>query len=84
MLTRAAQLVGGSDRDMKDGMHIRGDLHICATALNPCQRPVCVLTLAFKGLMGDPGVAKSQMLRFIASVSPRGIYTSGKGRRCFL
>ena len=29
--------------------------------------------------MGDPGVAKSQMLRFIASVSPRGIYTSGKG-----
>ena len=34
--------------------------------------------------MGDPGVAKSQLLRFIASISPRGIYTSGKGarRRC--
>jgi len=29
--------------------------------------------------MGDPGVAKSQLLRFIASISPRGIYTSGKG-----
>jgi hypothetical protein len=48
MLTRAAQLVGGSDRDMKDGMHIRGDLHICATALKQCQRPVCFLTLLSK------------------------------------
>ena len=44
---------------MKDGMHIRGDLHVC--------------------LMGDPGVAKSQLLRFIATVSPRGVYTTGRG-----
>jgi DNA replication licensing factor MCM7 len=30
-------------------------------------------------LMGDPGVAKSQMLKLIANMAPRGIYTTGKG-----
>ena len=30
-------------------------------------------------LVGDPGVAKSQMLRYMAKISPRGLYTSGKG-----
>ncbi|KAF0689972.1 Aste57867_18616 [Aphanomyces stellatus] len=30
-------------------------------------------------LMGDPGVAKSQLLKHIATISPRGIYTTGKG-----
>jgi DNA replicative helicase MCM subunit Mcm2 (Cdc46/Mcm family) len=29
--------------------------------------------------MGDPGVAKSQLLKYIASVAPRGVYTTGKG-----
>merc|ERR1712046_230540 len=29
--------------------------------------------------MGDPGVAKSQLLKHIASVSPRAVYTTGKG-----
>jgi len=30
-------------------------------------------------LMGDPGVAKSQLLKYIATVDPRGVYTTGKG-----
>ena len=30
-------------------------------------------------LIGDPGVAKSQLLKHIAHLSPRGIYTTGKG-----
>lgn len=30
-------------------------------------------------LMGDPGVAKSQLLKAIVKISPRGVYTTGKG-----
>lgn len=29
-------------------------------------------------LIGDPGVAKSQLLRYMSSLAPRGIYASGK------
>ncbi|KAL5085483.1 hypothetical protein Trisim1_010478 [Trichoderma cf. simile WF8] len=52
-------LIGGVNKEMGDGMKIRGDINIC--------------------LMGDPGVAKSQMLKYISKVAPRGIYTSGRG-----
>ena len=27
--------------------------------------------------MGDPGVAKSQLLKAIAELAPRGVYTTG-------
>jgi DNA replication licensing factor MCM7 len=30
-------------------------------------------------LMGDPGLAKSQLLKYVASIAPRGVYTTGKG-----
>lgn len=30
-------------------------------------------------LIGDPGVAKSQLLKQISHLTPRGVYTSGKG-----
>lgn len=30
-------------------------------------------------LMGDPGVAKSQLLKFLSKLAPRGVYTTGKG-----
>ncbi|GAB2226452.1 hypothetical protein Droror1_Dr00022260 [Drosera rotundifolia] len=52
-------LVGAPHRKLKDGMQIRGDIHIC--------------------LMGDPGVAKSQLLKHIINVAPRGVYTTGRG-----
>ncbi|XP_021768765.1 DNA replication licensing factor MCM7 [Chenopodium quinoa] len=52
-------LVGAPHRKLKDGMQIRGDVHIC--------------------LMGDPGVAKSQLLKHIINVAPRGVYTTGRG-----
>ena len=52
-------LIGGTSKEMKDGMKIRGDINVA--------------------LIGDPGVAKSQLLRQVVTVSPRGIYTTGKG-----
>lgn len=30
-------------------------------------------------LLGDPGTAKSQLLKFVDKVAPIAVYTSGKG-----
>ena len=30
-------------------------------------------------LLGDPGTSKSQLLSYVQSLTPRGVYTSGKG-----
>ncbi|WOF16329.1 minichromosome maintenance protein MCM [Methanoplanus sp. FWC-SCC4] len=51
-------LFGGIMKELPDGSHLRGDIHML--------------------LVGDPGIAKSQMLRYVIRLSPRGIYTSGK------
>ena len=32
-------------------------------------------------LMDDPGVAKNQLLKHVASMAPLGVYTAGKGSR---
>ncbi|TYI69365.1 hypothetical protein E1A91_D08G150100v1, partial [Gossypium mustelinum] len=34
-------------------------------------------------LMGDPGVAKSQLLKHIINLEPRGVYTTGRGSNGF-
>ena len=52
-------MIGGVNKQLKDGMKIRGHLNAL--------------------LMGDPGVAKSQLLKHISGFAPRGIYTTGKG-----
>lgn len=52
-------MIGGVNKEMKDGMRIRGQINAL--------------------LMGDPGVAKSQLLKHISSFAPRGVYTTGKG-----
>lgn len=30
-------------------------------------------------LLGDPGTAKSELLKYVASLAPKGLYTSGRG-----
>ncbi|KAG6748399.1 hypothetical protein POTOM_048320 [Populus tomentosa] len=58
-------LVGAPHRKLKDGMKELNELQIRGD-LHLC-------------LMGDPGVAKSQLLKHIINVAPRGVYTTGKG-----
>jgi replicative DNA helicase Mcm len=54
----ALQIFGGIAKEMPDGSHLRGDIHVL--------------------LIGDPGIAKSQLLRYVVKLSPRAIYTSGQ------
>lgn len=56
--TLLLQLVGGVTENFKDGMQLRGDIHVL--------------------LMGDPGVAKSQLLGQICKIAPRAHYTTGE------
>ena len=54
----ACMLFGGTRKEGKDGINLRGDINIL--------------------LLGDPGIAKSQFLKFIEQISPIAVYTSGK------
>ncbi|KAL9271937.1 DNA replication licensing factor MCM7-like protein [Drosera capensis] len=55
-------------------------LFFCLSVLHTeSYRMECKLEEIYTCLMGDPGVAKSQLLKHIINVAPRGAYTTGRG-----
>ena len=59
---------------MIEGIGVR-TRHIKATQFNPKggKKDIHIL------FVGDPGIGKSQMLKYVSKLAPRSIYTSGKG-----
>lgn len=51
----------------------------CGTTTGPGGQTLDIRSDLNICLMGDPGVAKSQLLKWIASATPRSVFTTGKG-----
>ena len=78
------QLVGGETRSATFHTSFPGLHSFNALILDVAIARVLADGMKIRGdinicLMGDPGVAKSQLLKYIATVAPRGVYTTGKG-----
>ena len=63
---------------MSDGMKIRGELNICLMGdpgVAKVAHPPIIPVLFPASLLFSP---QSQLLKHVSSISPRGVYTSGK------
>lgn len=75
-------LLGGNEKILENGTRIRGDINVlligkkknCHLIINVYGK--CNLHFA---ILGDPSVAKSQLLRYVLHTAPRAIPTTGRG-----
>lgn len=69
----APEIFGHEDIKKALVLHLLGGVNRCMRDGMKIRGDINIL------LMGDPGVAKSQLLKHIVTVAPRAVYTTGKG-----